>query len=582
MNPTSPLRLLLWLKWTLIWRGYRRNKLKALSTILSVLILVPLSIVIAYGVHFLVSLHPWSAPLVARDALAIIYLIWVLTPLLGIQFNDSFDLTKLFVYPLSYRQIFFGSVLGSLIDLPVLLTLPTFCVLLTAFSTSPGAWVVNILLLVLFLFHTLALGQAITLTLIGFLRSRRFRDITVVLLPLISIVYYVGQRVFFSHFVANSSLEGVLDGPIWRALGWLPPGWAAHGLSGARNGDWLTALLQIGLLALAALGALWVAATSLRNLYLGDRGPLTARAGQPLSEKRLTQGLAPTPDVSLRVGMLPRGRPIPLTNVLTQFAPPDVAAVADKEFLYLWREPQYKVMALNAVYSLVVLVMAILFPSLSRSNPGQTIFLLGDWFLFGLSGTLLMVTIPLLFNIWAGEGAAITVLFSFPTRRRALLLGKNLAHASVLLVLNFLGLTLAAGLTHHWGGLPLVLVWTLAAAPVLLAAGNLVSIRFPHRMLVRGQRWTRGGIAAAGGDGSGCAYAFLYMIAYLTTFLALLPALAAVILPRLLGWSPLVYALSLPLALAYAVILYVILLGQAETWLMAREPEIAQRIVPAD
>ena len=577
MTPTSPLRLLLWLKWTLIWRGYRRNRLKVVSTVLSVVFLVPLSIGIAYGVYVLAGLHPWTAPLVARDALAVIYLIWALTPLLGFQLNDSFDLTKLFVYPLSYRQIFFGSVLGSLLDMPVLLTLPTFGVLLALFSHSAGAWIVNALLLVLFLFHTLALGQAITLTLIGFLRSRRFRDITVVLLPLLSVSYYLGQRIFFSR-LATDSFEGVLDGPIWRLLGWLPPGWAARGLAGAQERDWSEALLQIGLLAFVAMGALWVAATSLKSLYLGDRGPLVAQPGKaaPTTGQTVKGGL------SQPLSAAPHGRSSPLNAAFFRLLPPDIAAVLNKEIIYLGREPQYKAMAINGIYTLVVLVMATLFPSISHSNPGQTVFLLGDWFLFGLSGTLLLALLPLLFNVWGGEGAAITVLFSFPTRRRALLLGKNIAHGGVLLLLNFTGLTLAAALTHRWNVLPLTLIWTLLAAPVLLAAGNLVSIRFPHRMLVRGQRWSRGGIASAGGAGSGCAYTFLYILAYGAAFLALLPALAGVIVPHFLSWSPWVYVVSLPVALVYSIGLYLILLGQAETWLMAREPEIAQRIVPID
>jgi len=108
-----------------------------------------------------------------------------------------------------------------------------------------------------------------------------------------------------------------------------------------------------------------------------------------------------------------------------------------------------------------------------------------------------------------------------------------------------------------------------------------VSIRLPHRVLVRGQRWSRGGMAAAsGGMGEGCGYLFLYLAAYLGAFVAVLPCVAAVLLPGRFGIAPAWYALSLPLALAYALVLYRVLLGQAEAWLLAREPEIAGRIVP--
>ena len=120
----------------------------------------------------------------------------------------------------------------------------------------------------------------------------------------------------------------------------------------------------------------------------------------------------------------------------------------------------------------------------------------GDKLLLGVSGVLLLSLVPLLFNIWAGEGAAITLLFSLPTPRRALLLGKNVAHGTLLLGVCGVGLVAAAALSGHWEALPAAGAWVVLAAPLLLAAGNLVSIRFPHRMLVRGQRWQRGGVAA--------------------------------------------------------------------------------------
>lgn len=563
MTATPPLRLLLWLKWTLTWRGYRRNRMKAVGAILSLVVFLPLSLGAAFAVHWVAGAHPSLAPALTRAALTVVYLLWAVTPLLGFNLNESYDLTKLFTYPVSPRRIFLGSVLGSLLDLPVLLTLPTFVVLWSLFSPSLGAGVVNALALVLFLLHTLALGQAITLALIGFLRSRRFRDITIVLFPLFGMAYYIGQRVFF-YQAGPGVFPRLLHSPAWRVADWLPPGYAASGLSAAAAGDWPALLLRLGALALACVLTFRVSATVLKTLYLGDRGPSVAR---PASVGAMTQG---RPALSAGFSGLPG------------IVPAEIAAVATKEFLYLGREPQYKAMAVQALYTLVAIAVPLLLPATAHGSPAQTLNYFGDWLLFGFSATLLLSLLPLLFNLWGGEGAAITVLFSFPTRRRSLLLGKNLAHGSLLLILNVVGLTLVAGLTGRWGALPLALVWTLLAAPVLLAAGNLVSVRFPHRMLVRGQRWSRGGTATAGDSNSGCAFTFLYLLAYGATFVALLPAALAVLLPRILGWSPLWYALTLPLALIYAGALYAILLGQAETWLLAREPEIAARIVPAD
>lgn len=563
MTGTSPLRLMLWLKWTLTWRGYRNNRMKVVGAIMSVVLFLPLSLGIAFGLHWAAHAAPALAPALTRAALAIVYFIWAVTPLLGFQLNESYDLTKLFTYPLSPRRVFLGSVLGSLLDLPVLLTLPTFVVLWNVFSPTLLAGLASALLLLLFLLHTLALGQAVTLALVGFLRSRRFRDITIILFPLLGMAYYVGQRVFF-YQAGPDAFTRLLHSPIWRIADWLPPGYAASGLSAAADGEWGFVLLRLGALALACALTFWAAATALQTLYLGDRGPLSARprweagAAGASAQNRFASGGLPA------------------------FVPAEIVAVAVKEFLYLGREPQYKAMAVQSLYTVIAIAVPLLLPATAHEGTVGTLNFFGDWLPLVFSATLLLSLLPLLFNLWGGEGAAITVLFSFPTRRRSLLLGKNLAHGALLLILNVVGLFLVAGLTGRWGALPLALVWTLLACPVLLAAGNLVSVRFPHRMLVRGQHWSRGGVATAGDNSQGCAYAFLYLLAYGATFAALLPAAVAVLLPRLLGWSPLWYALALPLAALYAGALYVILLGQAETWLLAREPEIAARIVPAD
>ena len=119
-----------------------------------------------------------------------------------------------------------------------------------------------------------------------------------------------------------------------------------------------------------------------------------------------------------------------------------------KEWTYFRREPQYKAMAVQTVYTLVLLSASIALPSLRRGGWG---LLPGDGLLLGVSGVLLLSLLPLLFNIWAGEGAAITVLFSLPTPRRALLLGKNVAHGALLLGVCGVGLTAAAALERAAG-----------------------------------------------------------------------------------------------------------------------------------
>ena len=76
------------------------------------------------------------------------------------------------------------------------------------------------------------------LLLIGFLRSRRFRDITIVLFPLIGMAYYIGQRLLFQQMERGQvTLRSLLNAPAWRVTG-LAAAWLRGGGPGrGRTGD---------------------------------------------------------------------------------------------------------------------------------------------------------------------------------------------------------------------------------------------------------------------------------------------------------------------------------------------------------
>ena len=78
-----------------------------------------------------------------RAVLLGIYLFWLLSPLLGYALSDSYDITKLFLYPITSRQIFVGAILGSILDFPVLLLLPTLLAALISFAHSPAAGILT-------------------------------------------------------------------------------------------------------------------------------------------------------------------------------------------------------------------------------------------------------------------------------------------------------------------------------------------------------------------------------------------------------------------------------------------------------
>ena len=555
----SPVGLLVKLKWVLTWRGYRSDKWKALSSIILFISLATISFFAVFGLNWLLQNIPDQAlrPLVARDALTVLYLLWALTPLMGFHLNESYDVTKLFGYPITPRQILMGIVLGSFFDISMLLLLPVSILLLCYFTSSFISLICNVLLLGMFVLQTVMLGQTVTLLLIGFLRSRRFRDMTVILLPLVSALSYLVQQTIIFQFRHIAERE-VIDARVWLFAEFLPSGWLARSLQAVSESEWPLAIIFAVLMLQTFLATLAMASWTLDNLYRGDAGPREVR------EKEVAQ--ANLADIRR-----------PILGKL----PPEVSAILFKEMLYMRREPQYKALASQVVYMLVVLIIIFVAPGMSNG-----LSLINRWvrplMFLPLCLAVFSFSLPLLFNLFGGEGAAVTMLFSFPVRRRSLLLGKNIAHAAVLICVMTASVLVLACITGEWRYVPYALGGTILATPVLLGAGNLVSIRFPHRMLVRGQRWQKGGVASASGD-SGCAYSLLYSVANFATMVALIPVAAVVLIPIFLeGIAPILYVLLFGVAFMYSISVYLVLLGKAEEWLLAREPEIAAKVVPVD
>lgn len=592
-----------------MWRGMGRDRMRLVGMIVMLAIFTPFSIGLAVVCWLLATNAPPLAPVILRAAFGFAYLLWLITPLLGFPLNEAYDPTRLFIYPISYRTIFLAAVVGGCFDLTTLLFLPVFIALLIAVSHSILAALADLILIALFLLQTIATAQALMLVLIGFLRSRRFRDITMVLLPLIGMAWYIAQQTLLHRIgMFSSAFRSLVQSPIWSALSWLPPGWVSSGMAAARDGSYGVALLDMILLTGVCAAMAYAAAFVMRQLYLGDRGPVVKSApgvaaiadssvtvppasiaerdlSRPLSEGRrlitgspYQEGRGDEVSGARGLGLLPAG----------------LAAVLQKEWRYMWREPQYKVVAIQMVYTLAIFGMAFFFrnPAFSTlysgGSPGSPVSPLAAlthlWVPFLISGILLLGSLQLVFNIFGGEGAAITMLFSFPTPRRYFFLGKNLAHASVVFTICVIGILAGCYLTGGFAVAPLALLWVVVALPVVLAAGNLVSIRFPHRMVVRGQRWGRSNqvtlSAAGGGGGAGCGYAFVYLACYLATFIALVPALAGVVIPPVfdlgLGWR----VLGVSAAVLYAAGLYLVCLYMASTWVIGRESAIIERLVP--
>jgi ABC-2 type transport system permease protein len=546
------LRLLLWLKSRLLWRMYTRQMSAALGVVLLGIVFVPMSLLMAGGAvfGFRVLPPPYNEHLL-RGVLLWIYLMWLLSPIFGYVLTEEYDPSKLFLYPVPPRVILAGVIAGSVLDFGVLMLGPMMLAVVIGFGRSIAAVLLALAAVGLFLFHTLALGQAVNLGAAGLLRTRRARDLMVVLVPLISVVLYVLIQMM-SHRAMHVNWRGLLQGQTWNILSFLPPGLAARAVGAASVGEYYAALGFLTILALVAAATLYVAAWVLQLVYAGEVG---GRAGRR----------RPVAAHTLRIRRAPAGAPS--AGWLGRL-PPVVQAIADKEFKYLVRDPYFRASLVSVAYILVMVVFMFLQPWGREFHWGTGT---AGYLIWGVGSFFLIIQSHLPLNIFGTEGNAASLLFLFPGDRKHILMGKNLALFAALSAVNAGLAVLLTALARQLHLLPLVLLWMELATVMFIAGGNLVSVYLPYRVVMRGWRIQRGSASTS------LFYGLAHMATSLAIALVALPVLGAILVPTY--WAPAIWlVLTLPVAAAYTAFAYLLSLHLAEQAVQRREPEIAERL----
>jgi ABC-2 type transport system permease protein len=123
----------------------------------------------------------------------------------------------------------------------------------------------------------------VTTAMAGLLRSRRGRDLAVLLIIPIFALYEA-----FTQIVPRMAAEGKITAETFagidRWLRWLPPGLAAHAIQDASAGHAGAALLRLGVLAavIVALGALWIRSLGRALVSVDTSTQSSAVRGRPL------------------------------------------------------------------------------------------------------------------------------------------------------------------------------------------------------------------------------------------------------------------------------------------------------------
>ncbi|MFI5272579.1 MAG: hypothetical protein ACHQ4H_06040 [Ktedonobacterales bacterium] len=556
----SHVRTLLWLRLKLTLRGYARSWQRVVGLVVALVFLVPLAGGIAFvtAAAYLGLPRPESTQ-VLFGVVGALYLAWAALPLLQYSLNEGLDVTKLQIYPLTRGEQMISLLLSTLLDVSTIFLLLILGAVLIGWHATPLAAVITVVALALIYVHVVSLSQLMLAALMGLLRTRRFRDITVIVFALFGSLCSIGSQFIARAFFDFGRVDGgaaLLTLHLDRYLRWTPPGMAAQAIVLADRGDYALAVpwLAGSLVAAPLLLALWawVLDRSITNAESAGSGGKRGR-GRAGSRAVAARGVAHPRPPGARAGAVApaaRRRWRPVSGV--------ALAIAGKDARYLWRDPQLKAALISVLFATIIILFPNIYASSSRfaaDSPGN--FDAVTVLIAPLPALLVVLSFSL--NALGMERQGLQTLFLFPVRPLDVLFGKNLFVGGFAFAFEVVLTCIRAALTGGWQYVPIALTAGLAALLVLLGCGNVTSVIAPIRW-----RTMRMGDTSSYSSESGCLRAVISLISMGVAGVLLIPVVVAVGAPLLAGhsgWLP----LTLPLALVYGAALY-----QAATRLIAR------------
>jgi ABC-2 type transport system permease protein len=409
---------------------------------------------------------------------------WTVLPPLLFGADETLDPARLALLPLSRRELMTGLLAASAVGIPAAVTALVLLGALIGLSGGPGSVLVALPAVGFELALCLSLSRAVTSALSGLLRSRRGRDLSVLVGALLAVSVQVlnlaVQRLFRS-----ADPDVVLSGAADR-LRWSPPALAATAITQARDGRYGLALAKLALVAATVAVLLaWWHRTLARSLTTADAAS-SLRSGP-------RRGSARTSGHSLLPGR--------------------AGAVAAKELRYAWRDPRRKTAWVSA---LVVGALVPLAPAASGAG-------LHRGAVFAVCSVAMFAGLQS-FNSLGLDGAAAWVNLATAARPADLvadLAGKNLAVSLVAgPALAVVGLALAA-VSDGWRLLPLALAVAVCLLGVAMGVGNVLSVRAPYAVPERPT-----GAFATTGTGQGCAVGLLALLGTVSVLALMVPPLA--------------------------------------------------------
>jgi ABC-2 type transport system permease protein len=424
---------------------------------------------------------------------------WLVFPVLLFGVDETLDPARFALFPVPRRTLAVGMLAAACVGIPAAATLLALLGLTVAGASRAGVGgaLAGLAGAVLGLLLCVVMSRAVTSALAAMLRSRRVRDLTAVILALISAS--IGPlNLVLQATVKHASLAPALR--VARVLDWTPlaAGFVApYDIAAGRP---LLALARLAIVAVTVVLLLWWWSHTLESAMLGTVSSGSAGGG------------------AVRGGAVAALVPRLLRSARTGVS----AAIVARDLKYWWRDPRRRSGLVSILVGGAVVPIALTLAARSRDNPGFPLPL-ALAFSCAVSATILA-------NQFGFEGYAysVHVLAGVPGRTdlRARAVALTLIVAPVLLVV-----AVAVGLFAGAGGQLVPAVGTMAATlGAALGGATLTSVLAPFPA-------PEGRNAFSSNSGSGSAKGFLAFGVMLGALVAASPVLvASVLLPGGLRW----------------------------------------------
>ena len=553
---SDKLRWLFLLRWKTFVRNYTRSSgrvSRIIGAVFLVLFGLPFMGAIAVGTFFGYRLLPPPANAeILFLVLTGVYLLWIVLPLLEFTVNEGLDISKLALFPLTRAELMLSLIFTSLLDVPTIGLLIVLGAVVAGWAVSLPLALMAFLTMVVFYAQVIGISQLVLALLARVLQSRRFRDLSIILIGIFSSSCYLFQQFVLRGLGVVHIYDSLKAGTISLYLQWLPPGMAARTIQRAAQGDWGMSFVWLsGLLATTVLVLyLWQLVVE-RGLTASESGSSSVRRRR--KERTSVATIPVAPSASASTGLVER-------IVSSQFF-----SIAVKDIKYYRRDPQLLRLVFQSFISMFVLIAVTLFNS---SGSGQ--LTIGPWAVMVAPAYALFALTSFSYNVLGMERQSLTSLFLFPVNPKQVLWGKNIVTFALGLIEVLLLVLISAFVAKAWNLVLPALAIGVAGIGIILGCGNFSSIFFPQRM-PQGRRGfqTNNTVSSEGG----CLRAVMSLAVLAIMALLLIPVAAGLVLPVIyhVQW---IWVLTIPASLLYSAVFYIIVTNLVAPRLLTRTPEI--------